>query len=68
LTIFWRYLRADGSACGESGTFDDRMDAEAWLSEEWQSLVGVGVEAIALVSGDGDELYRMSLQPGPDPG
>ena len=61
MTFRWYYFASDGSGAGESDAFDDRPDAEAWLSDEWASLSDGGVMTVALTEGD-DELYRMSLE------
>jgi hypothetical protein len=57
---YWRLLDGDGGERGRSEDFEDRDDAEVWLSTEWSSLAADGVSEVALVEGD-DEVYRMSL-------
>jgi hypothetical protein len=59
----WRYLDAGGETAGESGPFEDREAAEAWMGEAWAGLLARGVEEVALLDGERDRtVYRMGLR------
>lgn len=64
MALRWRYQDGEGApASGPDTTFDDQVDAEEWLSRQWQSLLDSGVDAVTLVDG-AEELYGpMSLHP-----
>ncbi|MGH3984977.1 MAG: hypothetical protein ACRDST_20380 [Pseudonocardiaceae bacterium] len=64
MTLRWRYQHSDGGqASGPDITFDDQADAEAWLEQEWSTLLQGGVAAVTLLDGE-DEVYGpMSLRP-----
>jgi hypothetical protein len=57
----WRYLDASGAELGSSEAFDDREGAEAWMGEEWATLLERGIEQVALTDGE-RTLYRMGLR------
>lgn len=64
MVLRWRYEDANGApAHGPEITFDDRVDAEDWLSREWQGLLAGGVEAVTLLDGAQEVYGPMSLQP-----
>lgn len=43
--------------------FEDQAEAEAWVGERWQDLLGDGVDAVTLLD-DGEVIYEeMSLHP-----
>jgi hypothetical protein len=58
----WRYRSSDGDALGESEQFADRSEAEAWLSEAWEDLAHIDVDAVELVDvPSAATVFRMSL-------
>jgi hypothetical protein len=59
----WRYLDASGGQVGESGSFEEREAAEAWLGDTWSDLLQRGIEEVVLEDRDrGRTLYRMGLR------
>jgi hypothetical protein len=64
MTLRWRYEDSDGAAApGPEITFDDRTDAEEWLSREWPDLLTSGVAQVTLVDGEEEVYGPMSLRP-----
>jgi hypothetical protein len=63
----WHYLDHNEDDVGTSGLFESQEAAEAWLAQEWEALLGRGVEEVLLLDEDSDVcLYRMGLGPGTD--
>jgi hypothetical protein len=61
VTARWRYLDEHGEACGQSRAFEDREEAEAWLTDSWPNLRASDIEEVELLE-DGESTYRMSLR------
>jgi hypothetical protein len=63
----WRYETLDGSAVAPTGVTQERFptqaDAETWIGESWQDLLGSGVDQVTLVEGDRVVYGPMSLHP-----
>ncbi len=63
----WTYGDAHGEPYHDIGltgkAFPDQAEAEAWLSEEWQTLAESGVESVTLMDGDHVVYGPMSLSP-----
>ena len=59
--IVWRYLDANREEAGRSDPFVVREDAEAWMGEAWEELLGRGIEEVELLEDD-RRLYRMGLR------
>jgi hypothetical protein len=65
--FIWRYLDGSENEVGESQPFEDRDDAESWLSQEWAGLHERGIEEVVLFDAQSNEaVYRMGLGPGSD--
>ena len=67
-TWTWRYERADGSphldsAVAVADGFPSQADAETWIGEVWQDLLGAGVDAVTLLEGERVVYGPMSLHP-----
>ncbi len=60
----WQYQDAAGTAVsGPADEFDDRTEAEDWLSSQWSELLDAGVDQVVLTE-DGIDVYGpMSLHP-----
>lgn len=58
--LSWRYLDGSGSDAGRSEPFERREDAEAWMGEAWEELLGRGIHSVELLDED-RRLYRMGL-------
>ena len=61
----WRLLAASGDSAepGASQPFPTQADAEAWIGEEWRTLLDSGVESVTLLR-DGVDVYGpMGLRP-----
>lgn len=63
----WTYEASDGSPVTVDGataeSFPSQSDAESWLGEGWQELLGAGVDQVSLIE-DGRVVYGpMSLHP-----
>ena len=55
----WRYLGGDGEPVdGPAETFPSQADAESWVGQTWQELVGAGVSSVALLEDVGVRLER----------
>ncbi len=65
MTWSWRMESADGSTVQAvaSERFPSQADAESWVGEAWQELVGQGVDAVSLLDGDRVVYGPMSLHP-----
>ena len=65
MTWSWRMESADGSPIdavpGER--FPSQADAESWVGEAWQDLLGQGVDQVSLLEGDRVVYGPMSLHP-----
>ena len=62
-TWTWRLESADGVAVeGVSAErFPNQADAETWIGETWQDLLGQGVDQVVLLEGDREVYGPMSL-------
>ena len=61
----WQLLDVAGGSAepGSSQGFPTQADAEAWIGEEWRTLLDSGVESVTLLR-DGVEVYGpMGLRP-----
>lgn len=64
MALRWQYQGVHGSQIlGPDITFGDQIDAEEWLSLEWQSLLDHGVAAVTLLDGESVVYGPMSLRP-----
>jgi len=67
MTFTWRYESGDGSEVarpdGDSDRFPSQADAESWVGEAWQDLLGDGVDQVTLMEGDRVVYGPMSLHP-----
>lgn len=63
----WTYGDAEGQPYHDIGltgsAFPDQAEAEAWLSEEWQTLADAGVASVTLMDGYHIVYGPMSLSP-----
>lgn len=64
----FRYQTSDGADAvapdaGEPPSFNSQSDAESWIGEEWQTLLGAGVDAVSLFEDDREVYGPMSLHP-----
>ena len=59
----WRWLLHDPSGAEMRATepFASKEEAEAWMGEQWRSLLDEGAETVSLVS-NGEHHYRMGLR------
>ena len=63
MSYAWDYLDADGEGVGRSETFPSREEAEGWMGDAWEELLGRGIREVALVDlGRDVPLYRMGLE------
>ena len=65
MTWSWRMESGDGSPVeGVTGErFPSQADAESWVGEAWQDLLGQGVDQVSLLEGDRVVYGPMSLHP-----
>jgi len=67
MTFTWRLESSDGSVVTPPGAGDDsfpsQADAESWVGEAWQDLLGQGVDQVSLLEGDRVVYGPMSLHP-----
>ena len=64
MTWSWRFETNGGEVVSrESGRFPTQAEAEAWIGESWQELLGAGVDAVSLLEGDRVVYGPMSLHP-----
>jgi len=65
MTYSWRFEKADGATVEHEGgdRFPSQADAESWVGEVWQELLGDGVDAVTLLEGDRVVYGPMSLHP-----
>jgi len=65
MTWSWRMETADGADLpGVAGErFPNQADAESWIGEAWQDLLGQGVDAVTLLEDDRVVYGPMSLHP-----
>jgi hypothetical protein len=54
---------AAGADAGASRDFPERAEAEAWMGDNWSSLLSGGAEVAALLE-DGEVAYEMGLRSG----
>lgn len=64
----WRCENAAGETMqppdlGAEEEFPTQSDAESWVGESWQDLLGAGVTAVYLQEGDRQAYGPMSLLP-----
>lgn len=64
----WRYENADGATINPEGapassSFPAQGDAESWIGEAWQELLGAGIDAVTLLEHDRVVYGPMSLHP-----
>ena len=61
----WRYETADGAeaAGGTSQQFPTQADAETWIGESWQELLGQGVDQVSLLEDERVPYGPMGLRP-----
>jgi hypothetical protein len=57
----WVPQDAGGADLEPSASFATQAEAEAWMGEEWSSLLERGAEHVKLVA-DGNVVYRMGLR------
>ncbi len=57
----WKLHGPAGEDLRATTPFATQADAEAWMGEQWASLLDEGAETVSLVSGD-ETLYRMGLR------
>ncbi len=60
----WQWVLHDESGDDLRSTqeFDSKETAEAWMGDEWSSLLDEGAETVSLVH-EGKHHYRMGLRP-----
>ena len=59
----WAYFDEAGRDIGSSEDFADRDGAEAWMGQNWEGLLGEGVEEVELIDRERDRrIYRMGLR------
>jgi hypothetical protein len=65
MTWHWRFETTDGTTVERAGGdhFPSQADAESWVGEAWQELLGDGVDAVTLLEGDREVYGPMSLHP-----
>jgi hypothetical protein len=65
MTWSWRMESADGSTIEDvtGERFPSQADAESWVGEAWQELLGQGVDQVSLLEGDRVVYGPMSLHP-----
>jgi hypothetical protein len=58
----FRWVLRDGSGAeiGESGTWDSRQEAEAWMEDSWADLFAGEARSVSLRRG-GEVIYEMDL-------
>ena len=58
----WHWIVRDSSGGELSSTeeYPSRAEAEAWMGQQWETLLEAGGESVTLV-GDGKEHYTMGL-------
>lgn len=54
---------ASGAETGASPDFPGRDEAEAWMGDNWSSLLSGGADVATLLE-DEDVVYEMGLRPG----
>lgn len=63
----WTYQAFGGGVPASGPTtssgFPTQADAEAWLGQEWQELLGAGVESVTLTCGEQVVYGPMPLSP-----
>ena len=63
----WTYADSTGQEMNPPGVveteFPSRVDAEAWLAEDWQEIAEAGVSTVTLMSGTDVVYGPMSLSP-----
>ncbi|MDQ5874566.1 MAG: hypothetical protein M3526_04185 [Actinomycetota bacterium] len=57
----WVVHDAAGAEIRTSEPFDSKEQAEAWMGQEWKSLLDAGGESVSLLH-DGAVLYQMGLE------
>ena len=57
----WKLHGPAGEDLRATAPFATQAEAEAWMGEQWASLLDEGAETVSLVSGD-ETLYRMGLR------
>ncbi len=64
MTWSWQYVRGDASDAGPIGSqaFPTQSDAETWIGESWQELLGAGVDAVSLLEEERVVYGPMSLR------
>ncbi|GII76029.1 hypothetical protein Sru01_10110 [Sphaerisporangium rufum] len=66
MTWRWRYENANGGEVTGGSlpreVFPSQSDAESWLGENWRTLLGAGVEQVALLEDERTEYAGMSLR------
>ena len=65
MSYSWRFEKADGAPVQHPGgdRFPSQADAESWVGEAWQELLGDGIDAVTLLEGDRVVYGPMSLHP-----
>ena len=60
----WRCQDARGrDVPGDETYFATQTDAESWLRDVWQDLLGSGVDRVTLLHGEAEVYGPMSLHP-----
>lgn len=58
----WRYQDENGrEVVGPEVTFEDQIDAEDWLGEQWRGLHTDGVAQVTLLQGESEVYGPMGL-------
>jgi hypothetical protein len=61
-TYTWVLHDLSGDDMRSTDGFDSKEAAEAWMGQEWSTLIDEGAESVSLVKDD-KLLYRMGLRP-----
>lgn len=61
----WRYETTEGAEAtgGTSQQFPTQADAETWIGESWQELLGQGVDQVSLLEDERVAYGPMGLRP-----
>lgn len=60
----WRYQDGFGrDTDGPKIGFEDQVDAEEWLGQQWEELLESGIEQVTLLEGEAEVYGPMSLYP-----